>query len=116
IAALDDDDFATRKKAAAELEGLGELAEGALRRLVEDGPSAEARRRAEGLLEKLLGGGPASGELLRSLRALEVLEDIGTPSARQLRQTIGEGIPEARLTWEAKASLSRLRRKIAADP
>jgi RNA polymerase sigma factor (sigma-70 family) len=114
IAALDDKDFATRKQATAELEGLGELAEGALRRLVEGGPSAEARRRAEGLLEKLAGG-PASGELLRRLRALEVLEDIGTPPAQQVLQTLAEGFPEARLTWEAKASLSRLQRKTAAD-
>src|SRR5262249_14954338 len=66
------------------------------------------------LLEKL-GGGPASGELLRSLRALEVLEDIGTPPAQQVLQTLAEGFPEARITWEAKASLSRLQRKTAAD-
>jgi RNA polymerase sigma factor (sigma-70 family) len=114
IAALDENDFALRKKATAELEGLGELAEGALRRLVETGPSAEARRRAEGLLEKLAGG-PASGKLLRSLRALEVLEDIATPPAQQVLQTLAEGFPEARVTWEAKASLSRLQRKTVAD-
>jgi RNA polymerase sigma factor (sigma-70 family) len=114
IAALDDNDFAIRKKATMELEGLGELAEGALRRLVESQPSAEARRRAEGLLDKL-GRGPASGELLRTLRALEVLEDIGTPPAQQVLQTLAEGSPEARVTWEAKASLSRLQRNTAAD-
>jgi WD40 repeat protein len=115
IAALDDNDFATRKQATEELEGLGELVEGTLRRFMESAISAEARRRAQGLLEKLAGG-PASGELLHSLRALEVLEDLGTPPAQQLLRALAEGAPEARLTSEARASLSRLQWKTAASP
>ena len=92
---------------------LGELAEGALRRLVESKPSVEAGRRAEELLDKLRGG-RASGELLRSLRAVEVLEDVGTPQARHLLNTLAGGTPEARLTREAKASSRRLARKTPA--
>jgi hypothetical protein len=115
IAALDDNDFAAREKATAELGELGDLAEGALRRLVEGGPSAEARQRAEGLLETLSKSAP-SGEWLRALRALEVLEGVGTPQARQVLQTLAGGLPEARLTREAKASLERLERRPTRAP
>ena len=114
IAGLDDNDFAAREKATAELEELGALAERALRRLVEGRPSAEAARRAEGLLEKLRGG-PASGEWVRVLRALEVLENVGTPQARQVLQQLADGVPEARLTREAKASMSRMPRQTAPE-
>jgi RNA polymerase sigma factor (sigma-70 family) len=110
IGDLDDKDFATREKATADLEGLGDLAEGTLRRLVEGDHSAEAGRRAEALLEKLKEG-PASPALLRTSRALEVLEDIGTAQAQELLKTLAEGLPEARLTSEAKASLGRINRK-----
>ena len=42
------------------------------------------------------------------LRALEVLERIGTPEARQILLSLAKGAPEAALTQEAKASLERL--------
>jgi hypothetical protein len=115
VAALDDNDFATREKATAELEELGDLAEGALRRLVAGGPSAEAARRAEELLDKLRGG-PASGEVLRALRAVEVLEYAGTPQARELLRALAGGAADARLTRQAKAALARLAARPAAAP
>jgi hypothetical protein len=37
-------------------------------------------------------------EVLRSLRALAVLEDIGTPAAHKLLQTLASGAQAARLT------------------
>jgi hypothetical protein len=53
--------------------------------------------------------GPATRpELLQSLRAVAVLEDIGTPQARRLLEELANGAPEARLTREAKSSLRRL--------
>jgi hypothetical protein len=63
------------------------------------------------LLEKLGGS-----RRLRRDRALAVLERIGTPAAREFLQTLAEGMPEARLTQEAKASLERLARRTAANP
>jgi hypothetical protein len=42
---------------------------------------------------------------------MAVLEDIGTPAARNLLQTLASGAPAARLTREAQASLERLKRR-----
>jgi RNA polymerase sigma factor (sigma-70 family) len=106
VADLGSETFATRQKAARELEELGDLAEPALRRLAESGPSLEGRRRAGQLLEKL----PltASPEGLRQVRALEVLEMLATPEARQLLEWLAGGAARARLTREAGATLRRL--------
>ena len=50
------------------------------------------------------------------LRAVEVLERIGTPEARQVLAKLADGAPEARLTQEAKASLQRLAKRSAPGP
>ena len=57
-----------------------------------------------------------SGEILQALRAVEVLEYIGTPEAHRVLQALAQGVPEVRLTVEAKASLERLARRPAATP
>jgi hypothetical protein len=58
--------------------------------------------------------GPISDlDLLRALRALEILECIGSQEAKAVLQIIAKGAPEARLTIEAKASLGRLEKRTA---
>ena len=107
INALDSDEFTEREKATKEIKKLGQRAELALRRALAGRASPEMRRRVEGLLEKL----PtpfAVQQTRQSLRAVEVLEWIDTPKARQLLSNLTEGVPEAPLTQEAKASLQRL--------
>jgi hypothetical protein len=47
---------------------------------------------------------------LRTLRALEVLEQVGTPEATKLLRTLAKGAPEAGLTRQAKQALARLSR------
>ena len=75
-----------------------------------DQKSAERRRRAELLLIKL--AGPLTlPDRLREVRAIEVMEQIGSPEARELLQVLAKGAPGAGLTEEAKASLERLSRK-----
>src|SRR4051794_16642953 len=69
----------------------------------EAGASPEARR-----LERLLADIP---EPLRWLRALTVLEAIGTAEARRVLEGVAGGEPGARPTREAKASLERLARR-----
>jgi WD40 repeat protein len=110
IADLDSKQFPVREKAAQELETVGELARPALRRTLAGRRSEEVRRRVGRLLEKL-DGPVTSPEQLRGLRAIEVLEQIGTPEVRQVLHTLTNGVPEAKLTQEAKASLDRLARR-----
>jgi len=107
IAELDSDTFTVREKAMKDLEKLEGQARKALAAAVENPTSAEVQARAKKLLERL-DGPVALGEEARNLRALEVLERIGTPEARQLLARLGQGAPGARLTVEATASQARL--------
>src|SRR5262249_25544777 len=102
LADLDSADFAVREKATAQLEQLGEGAEPELRRALEGNPSLEVRRRVASVLQKLRKES-LGRERLRELRALEVLEQIGGTEVRQLLRRLAEGLPEARLTQQARA-------------
>jgi hypothetical protein len=108
IADLDRDDFATRTSATKQLVELGDLAEPALCAALNDKASLEKRRRVEDLLKRL--DASASPELLRGVRAVEVLESLGTPEARQVLQTLAKGAAAARLTREANTALKRGKR------
>jgi RNA polymerase sigma factor (sigma-70 family) len=107
---LDSDEFATRKKAADELERLGEPAREALTKLLETKPSLDLSRRVEGLLQKIDGQGMPV-DRLRELRAVEALELMNTPEARKLLEKLAGGDADARLTVEARQSLERLGKK-----
>jgi WD40 repeat protein len=105
---LDSDEFAKRNAAAKQLAEFEELAEPAMREALKEDISAEKRKRLEKLLDITLI--VRTPEKLRQLRALEVLEQIGTPEARQLLAKLANGTHEARLTRDAKAALQRLER------
>jgi WD40 repeat protein len=109
VAELDDDRFAVRRAATRGLEMAGEHAALALRLLLAGRPSPEARQRAERLLAKLEEPSSADPETLRKLRAVEVLERLGTPAARDLLADLAKGDAAAPLAREARASLERLR-------
>ncbi|MBY0525232.1 MAG: hypothetical protein K2R98_17630 [Gemmataceae bacterium] len=104
---LDSDQFLVREKATQDLYNLGDLAIPALKKATEGNPSVEARRRIDQILERLQGP-ITSPERMRGLRAVEVLEQIGTPEARKALEALAKGAPEAWVTLEAKASLGRL--------
>jgi WD40 repeat protein len=106
LADLDSEQFTVRDKAARELERLGESALPALKKAQAESTSAEVRRRVEQLLAN-----QQSSSHFREVRAVEVLEHIATPEARQILRTLADGVPEARLTREAKAALERLTRR-----
>lgn len=106
---LDADEFEQREAASRELEKLGAIAEPALRRALRQDPSLEMRRRTLALLDKLV---LPSADVLRSLRAVEVLEQIGDAEARRLLEKLAAGAAEARLTREAKAALSQRKTQI----
>jgi RNA polymerase sigma factor (sigma-70 family) len=105
---LDDESFATRQKAAEELEKVADQAEPLLRQAREQATSAEAKRQLDRLLESL---DRATPERLRGIRAVEVLEQLATPEARKLLEEIARGAKDARPTKEAAASLERLARR-----
>jgi WD40 repeat protein len=82
--------FATRQDATKELEGMGVLAEAALRQALEGKPSLEKQRRLQQILSRLDDSAKAT-ELLRLRRAVEALEAIGTPEALKALAAIVRG-------------------------
>jgi hypothetical protein len=109
---LDSPEFKVREEAGQQLRRLGDLAGPALRAEQRTPRSPEVRRRVEALLEELRQASLTfSSEKVREQRALEVLERIATPEARQVLEALAEGAPGARLTREARDALERLKRR-----
>jgi WD40 repeat protein len=109
IADLDDESFEVRRKAEEELGRRVQLIEPSLRRALAANPSLEKKRRLEELLSKV--NGEATEALLPSLRAIEILERLGTPEARRILGELAEGGVAAPLSREAGAAVERLRRR-----
>src|SRR5205823_890410 len=99
ITDLDSDDFAVRDTATHELESLEEQAAPALKKVLQS-RSPEVRRRAEALLEVLEAPIPPP-KRMQFLRAIEAVEHLGGPEAKELLHKLADGAPEARLTQEA---------------
>jgi WD40 repeat protein len=106
---LDNRSFAVREKAEAALRRLAESAAPALREAQGGKPTLEMSRRLTHLLKRL--DGVTTPERLRALRAVEVLERLGTAEARAAVAELAGGTPEALRTREALASLVRLARR-----
>jgi WD40 domain-containing protein len=110
FADLDSDDFATREKASGRLAEFAESAVPGVRKRLAKAPSEEARRRAEDFLARF---DPATlkPDHLRRLRAVELLEGIATPQAREVLSELAKGGAGAPLTRDAAAAVERLRRR-----
>ncbi|TMQ32242.1 MAG: hypothetical protein E6K70_19610 [Planctomycetota bacterium] len=106
---LDSGRFADRENASRALEALGELAAPELEAALRNPVSAEVRRRIESILDKARAAA-IPPNVLRAVRAVEVLDRIGTKEARAILASLAQGVPNARLTREAKASLARIDR------
>jgi len=113
IADLDSPQFAVRTAAQKSLRRLFFDAEPLLRETLQRKPSLEARQRLESILATPF---DAPCEALVQLRALEALEHIGNPEAKQLIEKLATGASRARLTQEAKASLERLANRLPKLP
>jgi WD40 repeat protein len=108
VADLDSDDFTVRMSAVAGLKDFRAEWTPFLHEALRKKPSVEARSH----LEKILSGAGTifwSAGMLRRLRAVQVLEEIGTPEAQHLLTQLSKGVPQAFLTAEANRSLRRLR-------
>jgi hypothetical protein len=106
VRGLASDEYEARQRSEAGLKQLGEYAAASLRRATLN-PDLEVRLRAERLLA--LHFSPLRDpKRLREVRAVEVLERIGTREARELLESLASGHPDARLTREALSSLTRM--------
>ncbi len=109
---LDSSSYPDREKASARLRELGEAVEPDLRAAAANG-SLEVRTRAAALLEALHA---TTAARIREVRSIQILEYLDTPAARDYLWRLSEGIPEARLTRDAKLALARLTAKPPQTP
>ena len=98
--------FAIRQRAEQALAQLGVVARPLLRRVLDDKPTLETRRRVERLLEALEEEKLSAAEL-RAWRAVGLLERMGTPQARRLLEKLAKGAAGAWQTEAAKGGLLR---------
>jgi DNA-binding beta-propeller fold protein YncE len=110
LAKLDSDTYAVRDGAARDLKKLGSAIEGELRVALEGKVSSEVRKRLEKLLEPWEKR-PASPEELRVVRALQVLEQVGSVEARAVLRRMADGAPGSWLTVQAQLAVKRLGRR-----
>ena len=111
---LQSDSFAVRDKATRALEKLGELVEPEVRAALVPNIGLEKRRRLELLLRRIEEQSLTTEEL-RALRAVEVLERIGSPEALAILEHVATGAPGARLTYDARRALIRMRSRAPLD-
>jgi len=112
IREIDSVRFKERDQAMGQLTDLGIAAAPALRAALARHESLEADRRIAALLSRI-DAENRKPEILQSLRALRVLEDFDDSDARLLVTDLAAGAPGSRLTIEAQATLSRMKRRLA---
>jgi WD40 repeat protein len=101
---LDAADYRERARAAAAIQAIGRRVLPLLREATVD--SEEAKTRLAAMIREL-SAGPTAYEL-RDVRAVEVLEQIGSPAAWDLLQDLAAGDAGSVLTEEARAAGRRL--------
>ncbi len=105
---LDDDDFDVREKAMHDLTAMGQRAVPFLRAALKKGDlSPEARGRVQRVLMELARSPTPTGEI-RARRAVEALEHMDAPEARELLQALAKGASENPVTQDAMGALARL--------
>jgi len=103
------DNLAARREASAELRRLGPAAHDALRLVLNTNKNltAAARNRIKILLASQVDEGPV--EEFQDLRAIYVLERIGSPEAVEILESLAAGARHGRQTEEARHALRRLK-------
>jgi WD40 repeat protein len=109
VQALDDDDATKRDKAMHDLQEMAAAFEPRLMEIRRDAEPGEVRNRVQAILREAREA-PVPRRLLAQLRAVSVLEQIGTPQAREVLKSVAGGAGGARLTQEARQALERLER------
>lgn len=107
IEELDATKYAVRERATSALVGVLDQAEGNLRRVLGTTNSAEVRQRIKLILD---------WPRLREVRAVEVLETLGSAEAVTLLTELARGPDESLAGREAKAALKRLTARRSVSP
>jgi WD40 repeat protein len=115
IEELNDDKFQVREAANGALEELSELAHPLLHRTLENPSSQELHRRVERLLRKEEGLSITPRQL-QAIRAIAILERIGSPETIEVLKSLAAGASGALLTQEAKSALERVARRCPVVP
>ena len=103
-------DEEARKKAGDALVAMGGDAETAVEKAVVAEKDADKRERFIKVLDELLAPVVTSPSTLRRIRAMEVLERIGSPAAKDLLKSLAESTPSRRERFEAAGALQRLKK------
>jgi hypothetical protein len=103
---LDHIRYAVREQAALDLRVIGSDAVPAMRTALARGPSAEAQQRLEWLLAV-----PADPPPVGLVRGIEVLEQIGSPEARDVLKVLAARKAESPVRRAAADALNRLDRR-----
>ena len=106
IADLDSNELTMRDTATKELKRLGSQAAAPIEKAVKGTPGPETRKRLEQIAEVV--DDVVDPKTLRVIRAVTVLEQIGSPEARAILQTLAKGAQGVRETEESKSALARL--------
>lgn len=106
IGDLHSDSFQVRTKASRGLEDLRDCVEPALRKKLTEPVPLEAIRRLEQVLERIDQWWATQPRLVR---AVAVLENSGTPEARDILRRLSQSDASPRLAEEAKNALLRLK-------
>ena len=114
IVDLGSDQFKVRDAALKQLHKAGEQVQMPIELAIKADPPLEMRRRLKQILEAAnVSPGP---ETVRTIRAIMVLERIGSTEAQAVLETLARGAPGTRATEEAGAALKRLGNRIAQTP
>jgi WD40 repeat protein len=105
IADLGSTDEDARRRASSALRSLGSAAFPEIRRALEAKPAQNVAERLRLLLAARRA--PATDNEVRDLRAVQLLEKLGTKAAHQHLQRLATGSKHARLTQEARSALDR---------
>jgi hypothetical protein len=101
VADLQNPNAGVRRKAMTELRQLGEAALGALSQI----PQNQRHQQSIMIVMNKLEARFATPERARALKAVQILQRMGTPEAKQLLEKLAKGAAGARLTVAAKTAL-----------
>ena len=108
VADLDSDEFAVRESATQELTKIGSQIGPHVRKAMNGKVSAETARRLERILNAV---DILDANAVRTIRAITILERIGSADARAVLETLAGGATGSIAAEEAAASLQRLARR-----